>query len=443
MNKNAPIINKESIDNWRDKKFGMFVHWGLYSKGDIGEWSMYLGPIDVDEYAERANEFNPDKFDATKWAKLAKSAGMNYVVLTAKHHDGFSLWDSKACLNDHTSVNSPAKRDFIKEYVEAVRNEGLMVGLYYSPLDWRFPGFFLPQMYKKSAEALVKQAHDQIRELMTGYGKIDLLWFDGAEDFWVAHGFHLHKFARPQDFKNNPQVKNFWRAGELDKMIREKQPGIICNDRIGDKSYGDYFAPEKKIGEYNTVDPWETCDTMTNTWSYRPDAQIRSLRNCIQLLAKVVCNGGNLLLNVAPKFDGSFEEAEIKRLSEIGEWLSKYGESIYGTRGGPIKVDDWGGTANKDNKLYFHVLDWVNDEIFVPNVYGAKVKCLTGAPISVREEKGMLAISVPFEYRQEMDTVIEVTYDKKVTDFIADATDYNDLCKKAVYENVAVIVADV
>ena len=443
MNKKAPIINKKSIDAWRDKKFGMFIHWGLYSKGDISEWGMFGKPIDIDEYAERAKEFNPDKFNASEWAKLAKAAGMNYTVLTAKHHDGFSLWDSKACLNDHTSVNCPAKRDFIKEYTDAVRDEGLMVGIYYSPLDWRFPGFFFPQMYKRNAEALVNQAHSQIKELMTEYGKIDLLWFDGGEDYYLAHGFHHHKFARPQDYRDNPQVKNFWRTDELDKMIREAQPGIICNDRIGDKSYGDYFAPEKKIGEYNTTDPWETCETMTNTWNYRPNSKIRSLRSCIQLLAKVVCNGGNLLLNVAPKLDGSFEEAEIKRLKEIGAWLEKYGESIYGTRGGPIKVDDWGGTTNKENKLYFHVLDWAADEIFVPNVYGAQVKCLTGAPVYVREANGMLAISVPSDYRQEIDTIIEITYSKKVTDFIDDATDYNDICKNLVYENAAIIEEDI
>lgn len=435
--------NQLNMQNWQDQKFGMFIHWGLYSKGDIGEWSMYCKPIDIDEYAERANDFKGDKFNAEEWVDIAKSAGMKYMVMITKHHDGFSLWDSKACKDNHTSMNCPAKRDFVKEFTDACHKGGLLTGLYYSPLDWRFPGFFFPQMYKRSASELREQAHKQLEELTTNYGRVDLLWYDGGEDFWLGHGIHMHKFGRPADFKTNPQVKDFWDMERLDKMIRTNQKGIICNDRIGDKSYGDYFAPEKKIGEYNTEKAWETCDTMTNGWSYRPGAPIRSLRNCIQLLAKVVCNGGNLLLNVAPKFDGSFEENEIARLKEIGAWLEKYGDSIYGTRGGPIKVDDWGGTANKGNKLYFHVFDWLSDEIYVPDVENAKVKCLTGAPITVTKKNGMLAISVPFEYRQEIDTVIEVTYDKKVTDIIKDATDYNEYTKAAIFKNEAVIVADV
>lgn len=435
--------NYANVQNWQDQKFGMFIHWGLYSKGDIGEWSMYCDPIDVDEYAERVADFTAEKFDAESWADAAKSAGMRYAVMVAKHHDGFSLWDSKSCKDDFTSINSPAKRDFVKEYTEACHRAGLLTGLYYSPLDWRFPGFFFPKMYKKSADELRTQAHRQIAELLSNYGRIDLLWYDGGEDFWLAHGIHMHKFCRPDDFKTNPQVRDFWDMQTLDKLVRTKQPGIICNDRIGDKTYGDYFAPEKKIGEYNTREPWETCETLTNTWSYRPEAQIRSLRNCIQLLAKVVCNGGNLLLNVAPKLDGSIEEKELLRLKEIGNWLEKYGESIYGTRGGPVKVDDWGGTTNKGNKLYFHVFDWVSDEIYLPANGFVGATCITGAPLTVVQKGEVVGLSVPFEYRQEIDTVIEVTYDKPVVDLISDATDYNEIAKTSVYKNQAVIVAEV
>lgn len=435
--------NFENVKNWQDLKFGMFIHWGLYSKGDIGEWSMYCDPIDVDEYARRADDFTAEKFDAERWTDAAKSAGMRYAVMVAKHHDGFSLWDSKCCKDDFTSMNCPAKRDFVKEYTDACHKAGLLTGLYYSPLDWRFPGFFFPKMYKRSADELSAQAHGQIEEILSNYGRIDILWYDGGEDFWLAHGIHMHKFCRPSDFKTNPQVRDFWNMRVLDKIVRTKQAGIICNDRIGDKSYGDYFAPEKKIGDYNTSEPWETCETLTDTWSYRPNAQIRSLRNCVQLLAKVVCNGGNLLLNVAPKADGSIEEKELARLAEIGEWLDKYGDAVYGTRGGPVKVGAWGGTTNKGNKLYFHVFDWVSDRIYLPSDGFLSAKCLTGAPLSVQNNGDVVCLSVPQNYRQEIDTIIEATYDRTVTDIIADATEYDDIANIAVYKNQAVIVDDV
>ena len=443
MNKNATTTNKESIENWRDKKFGMFVHYGLYSVQGRGEWAMFIEQQDIDEYKKLANEFTAEKFNGEEWAKIAKNAGMQYMVLTTKHHDGFSLWDSKSCKDDHTVMNSACKRDLIKEYTDACRNNGLMVGLYYSPLDWRFPGFFAPKLYRTSAKELVKQTHDQIRELLTGYGKIDLLWFDGAEDFWVAQGLHLNRLRRPDDFKTNIQVEDFWRAKELDKFIRETQKGIICNDRIGDKSCGDYFAPEKKIGEYNVVDPWETCDTLTDDWGYRPNAKIRSLRNVINLLVKVVCNGGNLLLNVAPRPDGSFEPEEIKRLKQVGEWLKKYGDSIYGTRGGPIICDDFGGTTHKQNKLYFHVLDWQQDQIVIPDVGDPEIKFLTNANYNVVKEGGLIKITVSEEDKLEMDSIIEFTYDKPVKEIFPEDVDYKELSKKRTYNSDAIIVDDV
>ena len=443
MNKNATTTNKESIEFWRDQKFGMFIHYGLYSLQGRGEWAMFIEQQDIDEYKKLADDFTAENFDADKLAKIAKKAGMRYMVLTTKHHDGFSLWDSKSCLGDHTVMNSACKRDLIKEYSDACRNNGLMVGFYYSPLDWRFPGFFAPKLYKTNAKELVKQTHDQIRELLTGYGKVDILWFDGAEDFWVAQGLHLNRLRRPDDFKTNIQVEDFWRAKELDKFIRETQKGIICNDRIGDKSCGDYFAPEKKIGEYNVIDPWETCDTLTDDWGYRPNAKIRSLRNIVNLLVKVVCNGGNLLLNVAPRPDGSFEPSEVKRLEQVGAWLEKFGDSIYGTRGGPIKSEEWGGTTHKDNKMFIHVLDWTEDEVCIPDVGEPTIKCLNGSQPIIYKDNGLIRISVADEDKLEMDTIIEVTYNKPVKEIFTTDVDYSEISTKRAYKSDAIIVEDV
>lgn len=430
MNEKAIEINKESIEHWRDQKFGMFIHWGLFALHGEGCWGMWLNQTDKDEYARLADDFTAENFDADSWANLAKEAGMKYMVLTAKHHDGFSLWDSKACLDDFTSVNSAAKRDFVKDFTDSCRKAGLMTGLYYSPLDWRFPGFFMPKLHKKSADALVEQAHKQTEELVSNYGKIDLLWFDGGENYWVGHGIDMVNAVRPQDFKTNPRNPNFWRASEIDAMVREKQKGIICNDRLGDKEFGDYFCPEKKIGSFNIDHAWETCDTIAGDWGYTPDCKTRSLRSCIQLLVNVVVAGGNLLLNVGPRPDGTIEPEQAQRLREMGAWLTKYGDSIYKTRGGPIKCEDWGGTTNRENKMYVHVCEWTENEIAVPDKGNPDIVCLTGAEPIVRRENGKIYLSVSGEDKQAMDTIFELTYKDKVSEIFPEVIDYKTLSGK-------------
>ncbi|MBE7036614.1 MAG: glycoside hydrolase family 29 [Ruminococcaceae bacterium] len=430
MNENAIEINRESIEHWRDQKFGMFIHWGLYSLQGDGAWSMWVNQTDKDQYKKLADQFTAENFHADDWATLAKEAGMNYMVLTAKHHEGFSLWDSKSCLDDFTSVHSAAKRDIVKEYTDACRKAGLMVGLYYSPLDWRFPGFFLPRLFKESATALVKQAYEQTKELVTHYGKIDILWFDGGENYWVAHGLNVLKGKVPEDFKSNPAYPDFWKADKIDQMVRTLQKGIICNDRLGDKQFGDYFCPEKKIGAFNINHAWETCDTLAGDWGYTPNCKTRSLRSCIQLLVNVVVAGGNLLLNVGPRPDGSIEPEQAERLKEIGEWLKQYGESIYKTRGGPIKCEDWGGTTNIGNTMFVHVCEWTENEIIIPDVGNPEICCITGAEPLIRKENGKIYLSVDNHAKQEMDTIFKLTYTEKVTDIFKDVIDYQSLSDK-------------
>ena len=430
MNEKAVEINKESIEHWRDQKFGMFIHWGLFSVHPYGCWGMWSKQIDKETYKLYANDFTAEKFDATEWAKLAKDAGMKYMVLTTKHHDGFSLWDSKCCLDDFTSMNYGAKKDFVREYTDACRDAGLMVGLYYSPLDWRFPGYFMPKLYKESADALRKHAYNQLQELTTEYGKIDIMWFDGGEDYHVAHGANFVTLSKAPDYKQNPLYPNFWHADKTDKMVRENQKGIICNDRIGQKQFGDYFCPEKKIGEFCIDHAWETCDCIAGDWCYTPGCKTRSLRSCIQLLVNVVVAGGNLLLNVGPKPDGTIEEEQANRLREMGEWLSKYGDSIYKTRGGPVKCDDWGGTTNRDNKMYVHICEWTADEIIIPDTGNPEITCLTCQNPVIRKDNGKIFLSVDNESKQAIDTIFELTYKEKVTDIFKDVIDYADLTNK-------------
>ena len=297
-------------------------------------------------------------------------------------------------------------------------------------------------MYKENANALREQAHSQIKELLTQYGKIDILWYDGGEDYWLCHGMDMVAGERPENFRSNVKFPGFWQAEKMDRMVRELQPDIITNDRIGAHEFGDYTSPEKKIGAFDIVHPWETCETLTyGAWGYCPGSRVRSLRECIQLLVNVVVAGGNLLLNVGPRGDGSIEPLQIKRLKEIGGWLKKYGESIYKTRGGPIKCDVWGGTVHKDNNMYVHVCNWESDEIAVPDIGNPEISCLTASP-KIRKADGKIYLSVSECDRQSPDTIFKLTYNKNVNEIFSSCIDYSDLTSTASSYTEALIVED-
>lgn len=412
---------EKRMEDWKDLRFGMFIHWGLYSLLGRGEWAMWTEAIDKDEYRQLMHAFTAEKFDPRAWAKTAKAAGMKYMVLTTRHHDGFSLWDSPASYEQFDAMHCAARQDFVRAYVEACRAEGLKVGFYYSPLDWRFPGFFFPRMYKTSAEALRKQTHEQIRELMTNYGKIDILWFDGGEDFWLCHGRDLHSWEEKGRMEDRIQCPNFWRADELDKMIRELQPGIVINNRTGLRQYGDYLTPESRIGEFNTQEPWETCHTLNGSWGYVPNPP-RSLRTCMQFLMQTITGDGNFLYNVGPRADGTIPEDSVERLLEMGRELEKYGESVYGTRGGPFRNDQTGGMSYRGNTLYIHVWDWPDNLVRIPklNANILRVTSLTAQALDYQVEDGMLSFRVSAEDRNAPNTVIKVELDRPVAELAED-----------------------
>ena len=225
-------------------RFGMFIHWGLYSLLKRGEWVMFQERILPSDYAKLADQFQPRKFDADAWAGLAAEAGMKYMVLTTRHHDGFCLFDSQ--VSDFTSVKTAARRDFVAEYAAACRRAGLKVGFYYSLLDWRFPGYFDPKKHKASSEALVQQYHDQVRELMMNYGRVDMLWYDGD---WVNHGQ-----------AGITDIAGFWGAREVNAMVRRIQPQIIINNRSG--TLEDLDTPEQHVTASKPGRGWESCMTM-------------------------------------------------------------------------------------------------------------------------------------------------------------------------------------
>ncbi len=305
---------EERMKWFHQARFGIYVHFGLYSIPGRGEWTMYSERIPAKEYAKLADRFQPEPGCAAEWAAAAVRAGAKYMVLTTRHHEGFCLFDSG--FSDFTSAKLGPHRDIVREYVEAARAAGLHVGLYYSLLDWRFPGYFEPEKYPESAAALVRQAHDQVRELMTGYGKIELLEYDGGWDSRLAG--------------KRPDWAKFWRAEELNSMVRSLQPGIIINDRSGRDE--DIETPEQEVrpGRHRAT---ESCMCIGDScaWGYtRFNPNWKSAEQLLQYLIQAAQGGGNYLLNIGPDPRGRIRGEEIERLSALGRWLSVNGEAVYG-----------------------------------------------------------------------------------------------------------------
>ena len=370
---------KERMRWFHQARFGMFIHWGLYSLLGRGTWVTYADQIPVSEMEKLAGKFTAKKFDAGAWANLARDAGMKYAVLTTRHHDGFCLFDSN--VSDFTSVKTGAKRDLVAEYVESFRKVGLKVGFYYSLLDWRFPGYFEPQKYKESAAALVDQAHAQVRELLTNYGKIDVMWFDGH---WFADIFRTMT-------KNPAPLAQYWRSKQLIAMMRRLQPHIIINDRTG--LPGDYDTPEQRIPRDSPSRPWELCETIGDyhqSWChqrYTPSPIRKSVGKLLLELMTTAKGAGNMLLNVGPKHDGSIPAEDAKRLLGIGEWLKVHGEGIYDSEVPPIRGNSVGEWTFKGNTGYLHLPCWPGTETTICGIDG-KVKSakLLGSDKSLKVE---------------------------------------------------------
>lgn len=349
-------------------RFGMFIHWGLYSIPARGEWVRSNERMSIEDYEQFFEEFNPESFNPKKWAKIAKKAGMKYMVLTAKHHDGFCLFDTE--YTDYKSTNTKLKKDFVKEYVEATRSEGLKVGLYFSLLDWHHKNFpkyndlHHPLRQNESVkdeeidfDEYLTFMHNQVRELLTKYGKIDIIWFDFSYD------------------KMNGET---WKAQELIDMVRKYQPDIIIDNRLeGSGEYfgtimtdeikdyaGDFISPEQAL-PYEGIKnfkgeslPWELCLTMNRHWGYSSsDKDFKSHKQLVRKLVECVSKGGNMLLNVGPDSNGNFPPESKKILKKIGKWMDVNHESIYGCTKSSFDKPEWGYYTQKDKNLYAHVFD--------------------------------------------------------------------------------------
>jgi len=389
-------INKR-LQWWVEARFGMFIHWGLYAIPARGEWVMYCERIPRVEYAKLADKFNPRKFDADAWVGLAREAGMKYMVLTTRHHDGFCLWDSQ--VSDFTAPKTAAKRDFVAEYVAACRRTGMRIGFYYSLLDWRMPAYWQgpekdPEAWARSLNEdwiqFVDYVHAQVRELCTGYGKIDILWYDGA---W-------------------PHDAQAWRAKELNAMVRKLQPDIIINNRSGLSE--DLDTPEQHITASGGGRPWESCMTIDDLWwGYHPgDPNLKSSMQLVRNLVRCVSGNGNFLLNVGPKADGTIPAPFATRLKEIGAWLERNGESIYGCSPSPFSQMHLGYVTAKGQTVYIHVMYWPGTEMCVAGIKN-RVKGVrmvaTGEEMPFEQTRDRLFVrGLPAKSPDPIDTVFAI-----------------------------------
>jgi len=319
---------------------------------------------------------------------------MKYLVFTAKHHDGFSMFDSK--LTDYTITNSPFRRDVSKELADACHNAGVRIGFYYSPVDWRHSDY-----RTENHARYIGYMHGQVSELCSNYGDIDILWFDSLQIHPMEGGGGEPAYP--------PEWANDWDSIELFRTIRSLQPHIIINNRCGLE--GDFDTPEQHVGFFQTGRPWESCITICRQWAWKPDDEMKSLRECIRILVMCAGGDGNLLLNVGPMPDGRIEPRQAERLKEIGDWLRKYGESIYATRGGPFPPGDWGAATFRDNTVYVHILDTTREKIMLPYLDRKIVShsCLTGGRIEVRQTGEGTEIGIPAGSRNTIDTVVKLS----------------------------------
>jgi alpha-L-fucosidase len=357
---------------------------------------MNLERIPLAEYEKLAATWKPKRGFAREWARLARAAGMKYMVLTAKHCDGFCLWHSR--VDDYSIEYSPFKRDVCKELADAAHKEGMRIGWYYSPMDWRDP-----DCRTERNSRYVQRMQGHLRELLGNYGQIDLLWFD-------------------TDGGPAP-----WDQQETYKLVRSLQPHLIINNRLDMGSMEDYKAqkvgpnadyqtPEQRVGAFNDTHPWETCMTLGTQWSWKPRDTIKTFEQCLRILIGCVTGDGNLLLNVGPMPTGEIEPRQVEVLRQIGGWLRTYGESVYGTRGGPFRNGAWGGATRKGNSVYLHVQKWDGDRLRLPPLKERilNARALTGGTVRYEQTATETTIRMPVREQDPVNTVVKLETESRV-----------------------------
>lgn len=415
MGGNAIKTDPRILEDFMSKRFGMFIHWGPISlRGTEIGWSRGH-QVPAEEYDNLYKEFNPTLFNAENWVKAAKEAGMKYVVLTSKHHDGFCLWPTKT--SNYNIMSSPYKKDIVGELAKACKKHDIAFCLYFTILDWRDPNYALHNMGdtipdpKADMRQFVNTIKTQLTELITNYQPY-MLWFDG-------------NWEKPWTQSMGQEVYNH---------IKKLDPKVIVNNRLGKGTHkiitpetvGDYATPEQFIGEINMKDPWESCITICNQWAWKPNDKMKSLKESLQTLVRTAGGNGNLLYNVGPMMDGRIEDRQVQLLANMGNWLKKYGESVYNTKGGPYKPNKIYAATRKGNQIFVHIFKTDTAEIklpLIPNVQIKKAYFMKGDPltqsvmaqnalISIQQDGTGILLKFPTKMPDENDSVIVFDLDK-------------------------------
>jgi len=404
---------------FQDSKFGMFVHWGVYSILGEGEWVMHNKKMTVEEYEKLPSLFNPTEYDPSEWVNIAKNAGMKYITFTSKHHDGFAMYDSK--VSDWDIVDrTPYKKDVLKMLADECKKQNIRLFIYYSHLDWHHPdyyprgrtGQFSGRLNNGDFNKYLEYMNAQIAELCSGhYGKIGGIWFDGWWD---------QQLKRPGEPVKKTQVD--WKLEKTYNLIHELQPQALIgnNHHVAPFPGEDFQMYEKDLPGQNTTGfsgdaeigslPLETCETMNDSWGYnKTDMNFKSTTTLIRYLVRAAGLDANFLLNVGPMPNGKIQTEFIERLNEIGKWMAKYGDSIYGTRGGPVKPSESYVATCKKNRIFLHVLDWRGeDKIFVP--FDAK-RVLNAwlmdddVSVQIHKHRQGFTVTVPKDKQNNIDTI--------------------------------------
>ena len=393
----------DAVERWKDERFGMFIHWGPISQ--LGKQLSHsrnskshhpggkpykVAAIEPEVYDIQYETFNPVKYNPDYIVKLAKSAGMKYLVFTAKHHAGFSMFDSK--VTDYDIMNTPYGKDILKELEEACRKNDFNFGFYYSPRDWHHPDCDSEHNHPKYIEFYKAQ----MEELLNNYGTIHEIWFDGLG---------------PGNWGNTSEY--------IMKRIRTLQPDALVNDRGGVGA--DFYTPEHTVSYFNNKEIWEACHTTTGQWGYNPDVGAKSLSQLMEILLYTWGADGNMLLNIGPRGDGSLNPVEVERLEQIAKWWAVNGEkSIYASRGGPYLPGPWGVSTRKGDNVYLHIFRWSkNGEMIFPNLPGINIrsaKLLNGEKMSLKKGETNFTVSVPKKSKEKIVTTIELEFDKNTMD---------------------------
>lgn len=381
--------SEKIMDGFMDMRFGMFIHWGpaTLRAADISWWRGNQVP--VNDYDNLYKEFDPVLFDADKWVKAARDAGMKYLVMTAKHHDGFCLWPS--AYTDYDIASTPFKKDVIGALAKACKKQGIKFGIYYSEMDWYYPDYPMhsiggPIDPKADMSKYIVYMKNQLKEMITRYHPF-LFWFDGGQQ----------KPWTPEDAVN------------MYNYLKQLSPDVIINNRLrssygqkpyvmNSKSFGDFGTPEQRLGNINMQFPWESCITLGTQWSWKPNDKLKSVKQCIGMLASTAGGNGNLLLNVSPVFDGRMEMRTIDTLKEIGIWLRKYGDAIYNTHGGPYKPNKAFTATRKGNKINILMLDppkGIFTLVNIPDCKVLKAYFMNGEKVVFTQDNSGIHLSLP------------------------------------------------